>query len=247
MSGRFVVVPGQGRVRYALVLIAAAAVLLLLSLSSDPDGDSTATAGPARSPGPMSSAPAMPSIAKESDVKSPGPQEKPEVSATSSDETEPSGDSGDVTPSETPLDPDQVRAAARSAVERYLALYDAGLQGTEIDSDELESVSTGSALTELEAAAADYAEQHFRQRGDAQILGVSFPSMALESDQPRVVADVCVDARDIDVLDQGGNSLAEFLFRPGEPILQTYDIALHHSAWRVVSRQISDEVVPCTG
>lgn len=242
MAGRLTAIRNSKRTRFLLAIISATAILLALSLSSNPAWDRQVAAEPTSSPSPGGSGKDAAPVNKEAAVPA-QPAEVPDPGVTAEDESTARAEKKD---KKVPLDPKKVRKAARASVESYMGLFDSALQGDVIDSAALAAVSIGSASTELEAAAADYSEQEFRQTGNVRVVGVEFPKMSLKSKKPSVTADVCVDLAAIDVLDGTGSSLSAFLFRPGEPVIQRFVISLHKSAWRVEAREIPDEVIPCT-
>lgn len=219
----------------------AAAVLtaaVLIVIWFRPGTDASVSAEPSAEPSPTPVA--------ESPTTATGPSESTPEQQEPGPSTEPSKSEPEVTGSKAEaLDPKKVRAAAKSAMTNYLEIFDAALQGEEIDGKALATVSMGSAKGELEAAVADYSEQKFRQVGDVKVLDIKFPKMSLKGAEPSVVVNVCIDSHQVDVVDELGDSLSAFLFRPGEPIFQTYEMAFSKSAWRVSEHQISDEVVGC--
>lgn len=244
MSDRSRATDGPRRRRLPVIVVGVLAAVVLLAVLSSPKVTEPGVAAPQ-------------SASTDASRTSPVPEEssaKPVPAVTTTTEpapesTKPPGKKKRTrgTPKKNiPLDPKEVAKESKAALATYLGLFDSALQGETIAQADLLRVSTGSATTELQAAASDYAEQGFLQVGDAKVLGVEFPKMTLHKKRPRVTAQACVDARKVDVIDGTGMSLREFLFRPGEPVLQTFEITLEKSAWRVSARHISDEVVPCT-
>lgn len=254
MSDRHTGIHRRNARRVPLAILGVLAVLAAFSWISVPDRTGPVAAGeqteaPTR-PAAAQPTPGITDPSKSWPAPSPSPEVTPVMPSPSAGETEPEPTKpakkrkkGEPT---IPLDPVEVRQEATGALRGYLTLFDTALQGKRVATKELGAVSTGSATSELQGAASDYDEQDFRQVGNTDVLNISFSTMNLDTKHPSVVADVCIDATEVDVQDGTGMSLRDFLFRPGEPVLQTFEITLYKSAWRVSGRQISDEVIPCS-
>lgn len=112
------------------------------------------------------------------------------------------------------------------------------------DTDGIELIATGFVQGELQALAEEREQLGYKQIGEATITSVTTRAIDLTATPPTVILDVCIDASDIDVVDENGNSLKDRMYNPGGPVLHTYGAQYIDGLWKIATHEIPDSA-PC--
>lgn len=144
-------------------------------------------------------------------------------------------------PTPAPLGDEAI--ASEAVVISVEALVDATnevLQRADGGTEGIESVATGFVEGEVEALAIERKHLRYTQVGEATVTSVLVRSIDLEADPPAAVLEVCIDTSDLDVLDPNGDSVADQLYRPDDPVMHLYGAVFLDGLWRVSTHEIPD-------
>lgn len=113
-------------------------------------------------------------------------------------------------------------------------------QDQRIDTEDFEDVAAGAYLAQLESQAQQYESEGLKQVGTPRILSVTPVTLpGVSSGTEGIVADVCVDSSQVQVLDtEGVDHRAD---QPSDPTLFRYTFALEGGSWRIVEETFPDQ------
>ncbi|MFC0682447.1 hypothetical protein ACFFGH_31845 [Lysobacter korlensis] len=146
------------------------------------------------------------------------------------------------TPKPAPVtDKDEAEDAAEVTVAQLVDATNQILQRADGEIAGIETIAAGFVRGELEALAAERAEEGLKQVGDAKVASVDIAKADLESDPATMTIEVCIDVSDIDVVDAGGNSLKDSLYNPGHPVLHLYGVEHIDGVWKLTTHEIPED------
>lgn len=159
----------------------------------------------------------------------------PEPDATTGTDGTPSPTPGDDASIPDPTDPPKALLSERvtDVLERAAEVLTTLDPTKEPDDTDLEQVAGGAYLAAVRAAAAEYTDLGWRQTGTPRVDSLEIVEEDLTGTPPTVVAEVCIDSSEVDVLDEGGS-----LRGAGTPdrSLNLLTFELTDGTWRVVTQ-----------
>ncbi|MGP5154665.1 hypothetical protein, partial [Glutamicibacter ardleyensis] len=105
----------------------------------------------------------------------------------------------------------------------------------------IDQVADGFVKGQLEALAAERWQMGVHQVGEAKVVSVDTKNVDLDAKVPSMDLLVCLDLSGIDVVDENGNSFEGLLYKPKEPVLNTYGAIFTDGQWKISTHNIPED------
>lgn len=130
---------------------------------------------------------------------------------------------------------------AQSAVESVVNVAQQIAVRGDGQSKGIDQVADGFVKGQLEALAAERWQMGVHQVGEAKVVSVDTKDVDLDAKVPSMDLLVCLDLSGIDVVDENGNSFEGLLYKPKEPVLNTYGAIFTDGQWKISTHNIPED------